>query len=362
MKKTLSIIALGFFMAGCAPEPIESINDPMMEEPVMETGTEATDTFGETTSTTETVTETDTFGETATVAEEAAPAAETQTPMHASVMAPPVGVYKIGNAYNVDGETYTPSENYTYSEEGTASWYGTEFEGQKTANGEIFNPNLYTAAHKTMPLPSVVRVTNLENNKSVVVRVNDRGPFTKDRLIDVSEVAAAELGFKDKGTTRVRMEVLPEESRQIKELAIASNPTANAVPTPIVPAAEPVVEPIAPAAPLVAATTIPEPTPAPVIEPEPVFEPTPTPAPAPAVMATGAFKVQAGAFNSMENATVMQNQISSLGASSIVEKDGYFKIHFGPFKTKEEASAMAAKLRENGINPGLIKDGRWASW
>ncbi|MBE8191789.1 MAG: septal ring lytic transglycosylase RlpA family protein [Alphaproteobacteria bacterium] len=118
------------------------------------------------------------------------------------------GIYKIGTPYQIEGQWYYPRENPTYDNIGTASWYGTKFNGKRTANGEIFDMRLLTAAHPTLPMPIMARVTNLENNRSVIVRINDRGPFAKDREIDLSRRAAEVLGFENKGTTQVRVQYL----------------------------------------------------------------------------------------------------------------------------------------------------------
>lgn len=111
------------------------------------------------------------------------------------------------NPYTVLGQTYYPmSSASSYTETGTASWYGTKFHGQATANGEEYDLYGMSAAHKTLPLPCYVRVTNLENGKTVILRVNDRGPFYSDRIIDLSFAAARKLGYADRGTARVKVE------------------------------------------------------------------------------------------------------------------------------------------------------------
>ena len=123
--------------------------------------------------------------------------------------------YKVGNPYKVAGIWYYPERNLTYDETGIGSWYGDEFAGKLTANGEIFNPELVTAAHKTLPMPSIVKVTNLENGLVLEnVRVNDRGPFAGDRIIDLSKKAAEKLGFMKNGVAKVRVEILEDESRK----------------------------------------------------------------------------------------------------------------------------------------------------
>jgi len=129
--------------------------------------------------------------------------------------------YKVGNPYKVAGIWYYPERDLTYDETGIGSWYGDEFAGKLTANGEIFDPELVTAAHKTLPMPSVVRVTNLDNGKSLVVRVNDRGPFVAGRIIDLSREAARLIGYKDNGLARVRVQVLAEQSLRLEKLAKA---------------------------------------------------------------------------------------------------------------------------------------------
>ena len=116
------------------------------------------------------------------------------------------GVYRVGKPYMVGGREYVPQEDIKYSAVGMASWYGDDFHGRYTANGEIFDMNSLSAAHPTLPLPSYVRVTNLANHRSLVVRVNDRGPYVGSRVIDVSVKTAKLLGFYGDGLTRVKVE------------------------------------------------------------------------------------------------------------------------------------------------------------
>ncbi len=123
-----------------------------------------------------------------------------------AVPTPHTGAYK-ATPYTLMGVRYKPMQDgRSYREEGIASWYGTKFHGRHTANGEIYDLYAMTAAHKTLPLPTYVKVTNLENNREVIVRVNDRGPFYSDRIIDLSYAAAKRLGFAERGTARVRVE------------------------------------------------------------------------------------------------------------------------------------------------------------
>lgn len=136
--------------------------------------------------------------------------------------------YKIGKPYSVKGVKYYPQETYTLVEEGEASWYGPGFHGKLTANGEIYKQHDLTAAHRTLQLPSLARVTHLGNGRSVIVRVNDRGPFAKSRIVDVSKEAAEQLGFLRDGHARVRFEVLGAESMALRDAQKAGLETTGA--------------------------------------------------------------------------------------------------------------------------------------
>ena len=118
------------------------------------------------------------------------------------------GHYKVGNPYKINGVKYIPKLVSEYDEIGIASWYGPKFNLKKTANGEIFDQEKISAAHKTLPLPSIVKVTNLENNNTIFLRVNDRGPFVNDRIIDFSKKAAIKFGFYEKGIAQVRVQLI----------------------------------------------------------------------------------------------------------------------------------------------------------
>lgn len=145
---------------------------------------------------------------------------------------------KVGNPYKIAGVWYHPKEDPTYDQTGYASWYGKDFHGKATANGEVYNMNALTAAHKTLPMPSYVKVTNLTNNRSIVLRVNDRGPFVAGRLIDVSRRGAQLLGFQKQGVTRVRIQASDSngyvsQSAQSNKPSrqVATTPTANTIGT-----------------------------------------------------------------------------------------------------------------------------------
>ncbi|MBB3771318.1 rare lipoprotein A [Angulomicrobium tetraedrale] len=143
------------------------------------------------------------------------------------------GVYMVGKPYVVAGKTYVPQEPKNYKAEGLASWYGDNFHGRLTANGEVYDMHSIAAAHPTLPLPSYVRVTNLENGRAMTVRVNDRGPYHKNRLIDVSGRAADMLGIKGPGTAKVRVEYMgraPIEGSD--DIQLASSLRLNGAPAP----------------------------------------------------------------------------------------------------------------------------------
>lgn len=134
--------------------------------------------------------------------------------------------YKIGAPYKIDGEWYVPQVDKAYDKVGTASWYGDAFHGKFTANGEIFDKSRLSAAHKTLPLPTIAEVENLENGRKVIVRINDRGPFVDDRVIDLSHAAADELGFTGKGLARVRVRYVGEAD----VMALAAKPGGTNAP------------------------------------------------------------------------------------------------------------------------------------
>ena len=262
-----------------------------------------------------------------------------------------LGSYKVGEPYQINGIWYTPAENFFYDEIGEASWYGPGFHGRSTANGERFDRRALTAAHPTLQMPTLVRVTNLDNGRSLVLRVNDRGPFAHSRLIDVSERAAELLGFREAGTATVRVQVLSAESQELATLAgrrqrdaIASAPPAPA-PRPAVAAATP-----PPAAPTVAAAP-------------PVVTTTAAPAVAatpPQPAGSGRFYVLAGAFSVEQNARQLQRNLSRYGPVSIEQTtvDGtlFHRVTVGPFANLREANAALGRVLANGADDARVVD------
>ncbi len=287
------------------------------------------------------------------------------------------GRYKVGNPYQIGGIWYYPQEDYAYDETGIASWYGTEFHGRATANGDVYDMNALTAAHRTLPMPSFVRVTNLENGRSLIVQVNDRGPFAKSRIIDMSRRSAQLLGFQKRGTARVRVQILADRSRAIAtrmkaqvELAKIGSPiTVDRLPKPAV-KAESLPPPAQPSAvPTSPVTTTPDEAAAvPVPPPQAVQTSAIAPAP-PAGAATEAavtqqpviptnLYVQVGAFGVHENALKMQARLASVGAVKLQHKliDGrdIYRVRVGPLASVSEADRLLESIVGTGYPDARI--------
>ena len=214
--------------------------------------------------------------------------------------------------YAALGKTYTPlTVTGNYKKRGIASWYGKKFHGQRTSSGEVYDMYGMSAAHPTLPIPSYARVINLSNNKSVVVRVNDRGPFLHERIIDLSYTAAHKLGIVGNGSSEVEVESLMPDTT---------------IPAPII--AEPVkVEPL---------------------PPEPVQKAAPV---APSATAVGGnVYLQLGAFKSQQGAegflARMRAEFEGSGKQiSLYQKDELVRVHVGPYANQDEARAIAEKLQ-----------------
>lgn len=274
------------------------------------------------------------------------------------------GNFKVGNPYNVDGQYYYPEEKYSMTETGIASWYGPGFHGKRTANGERFDTGELTAAHKTLQMPSLIRVTNLDNGRSLILRVNDRGPFSRGRVLDVSERAADLLGFKNIGTAKVKVQVLEKESRQLAAMAKAGQDTRgfevamnqNRVPPMQPPPAAP--EPIS----SVQLASAQQPPQALIggIEghtstdgrfmPDPVVTQLP-------VTKTSIY-VQAGSFSMENNALALSQKLSTIGPAKVfpAEVNGkpYYRVRVGPYRRVEEADFALAQVISGGSDSALI--------
>lgn len=275
------------------------------------------------------------------------------------------GNFKVGKPYTVLGQTYVPRETYEYVETGIASWYGPGFHGSKTASGEQYDQHEMTAAHRTLQMPSLVRVTNLSNGKSVIVRVNDRGPFSKSRVMDVSQLAAKNLGMIGPGTAKVKIELMPAESRAIAAAArngvktngveIVMNQTGR------LPSSYDQymngsyqVASNAPVPPPVYAATAAGPVPGHITQgnfyPDPVVTQQP--------VTQNNIYIQAGAFGSKDNASRLAGRLSSL-AKAQVEPVNYngrtlYKVKLGPIDSVQNADNILNRVLANGQSDAII--------
>jgi rare lipoprotein A len=275
---------------------------------------------------------------------------------------PPRNGVKIGQPYQVNGVWYYPHDDPKYDETGLASWYGEPFHGRATANGETYDMNVVSAAHKTLPLPSFVRVTNLENGRSMVVRVNDRGPFVNGRIIDVSRRGAQLLGFHEKGTARVRVAAVQDADGG----AIVAKPEASpAGQAPVVAAPQTGVQAEALAPPSGVRTQGQQPPAPRGRQPAPVATAAPREGgPAVAeqlaqsqavavvpVTATGLY-IQAGAFLQYDNANRLSAKLSPYGPSRVssfrINGQEFFRVRIGPLQDVAAADATLEQLLAQG--------------
>ena len=239
------------------------------------------------------------------------------------------------NPYNVLGQNYVPLRRLqAYRERGTGSWYGSKFHGQRTSSGEPYDMYAMTAAHPVLPIPSYARVTHVGNGRSVVVRINDRGPFRTGRIIDLSYTAAWKLGYASSGSTLVEVEAIaPEEIAVLASRRAAGETRPLAVAATATPAdARPVAPATAPAARslddvLAASAAIPV-----------------------TADASGLY-LQLGAFSARENAENFRARISGQlawldRAIEILQRDGLFRLHLGPYRDRAEAGGIAERIRD----------------
>lgn len=284
------------------------------------------------------------LGLTACATTQGQPAPQAAAPTAA---AEPDGYFKIGTPYQIDGKWYYPAEDYAYVQEGTASWYGQDFHGKKTANGEKYDMNAVTAAHPTLPMPSVVRVTNLDNGRQLNVRVNDRGPFHSNRIIDLSRRAAQLLGFYDAGTAHVRVEIDATESINLKNLALKDHPPEMPK---VVAAPREAISTVA----LAPVTATPLDAPKPPAAKAPAAKQLPRlPEPKIARADPGAqplgYFIQAGAFADPGNAQRLEEQLNVLGPVVIVPvasgSGQVYRVRVGPFASAAAAEALLERVR-----------------
>lgn len=275
---------------------------------------------------------------------------------HETVASPNAnGFYKVGNPYQIDGAWYYPSIDWNYNKTGIASWYGPDFDGKYTANGERFDMNALTGASPTLPMPSIVEVTNLDNGRSIQLRVNDRGPYARNRILDVSRRAAQLLGFEAAGTAHVRVRLLRQETLQAQLLAQRNGgpevepPTQLATAQPVAPVSTQALTP-----PAASADATAEAAPAPR---------GPTArlslvAPAEAATAGSKLYIQAGAFSRLANAERLKAKLTRFGAVNIdavrVNGASVYRVRIGPIATTQEADRTLGDVINSGVTQARL--------
>ncbi|KRB87822.1 septal ring lytic transglycosylase RlpA family protein [Noviherbaspirillum sp. Root189] len=288
--------------------------------------------------------------------------------------------------YVVFGKTYTPiTHDQPFKQRGVGSWYGKKFHGQKTASGELYDMYKMTAAHPTLPIPSYVRVTNLTNDKQIIVRVNDRGPFHSSRIIDLSYTAALKLGYLGSGSTQLEIErLLPDEIARInsaaKDTQLAAAKSAPSVAAVTAPPAQPrVAVELASASvpasvpPAASATveakpiaftsdtgTFALPDTAPVSMQADSTSIKPTIVVSPVANAGSGYYLQLGAYGQAANAEAVRNRLmkehaGTLAAIEVVEIGTFHRLFSGPFATRADAAIAATQLQERGVRAMIVQ-------
>lgn len=304
MKKVISLAVLTAMLAGCADLSTTGNNT----------------SYGA-----------DGFGEETLVG---APAAGAQQTLNDSYLLAAAPKYYIGTAYKVDDVQYIPVEDLTYNQTGVAGIIPTELNGTKTSNGEIFDINQMVATSKTLPLPTVARVTNLDNGQSVVVRVNNRGPFVNTRLMDLSPAAAQKIGLNGQG--KVQIQVLSDQTIAVKTA------TLGATTQPTVDVSTTVVE-----APVVA-------------QPVQTVQPVAT-EPVAAAPVSGDYSVQVAAFYAQDSADSLAQRMKTYGDAVVVNEGDMFKVRIINLDAAQARSVIDNLRNSEGMAPGLLKNGRWVN-
>lgn len=233
--------------------------------------------------------------------------------------------YYVGNAYKVEDTQYIPAEDFTYNQVGMAGIIPTELNGTKTSNGETYNMNQMLAASKTLPLPTIAKVTNLENGESVVVRINNRGPFVNTRIMDLSAAAAEKIGITNQ--SKVQVQIMPEQTMLVKTATVGKTATA--------PADEP------------------------VAKQQVVAEPVQTSAPTPAPVASGDYSVQVAAFYAEDSANTLLQKMRTYGDAIVVKEGDMYKVRIVNLDAAGARRVIDALRNGEGMAPGLLKNGRW---
>ena len=236
--------------------------------------------------------------------------------------------YYIGSPYKIEDIQYIPGEDMTYNQTGIAGIIPTELNGSKTSDGETFDSNQLVATSKTLPLPSIAKVTNLENGNSVVVRVNNRGPFVNTRIMDLSSAAAQQIGMR--GNTKVQIQIMPNESATVKNATLGTTEKTETAPA----------ENAAPV--VVQETTVTQQTPA------------PTP-----VATSGDYSVQVVAVYSEDNANALARELAPYGHAVVVHEADMYKVRIIDLDAQNARRVIDALRNDKGMSPGLLKSGKW---
>ncbi len=300
MKKVLSLAVLAAVMAGCTD--LSTTNTSSVNG-------YAADGFGE---------------ETLVTSDES---------LNNTYLLAPAPKYYVGSAYKVEDVQYIPVEDLTYNQTGIAGIIPAELDGTKTSNGEVFSMDQMVATSKTLPLPTIARVTNLDNGQSVVVRVNNRGPFVNTRIMDLSPAAAQRIGMT--GQTKVQVQVMADESIAVKNATIGTTPVATQQ-------TQNVAQPVQ-----TVETTVVTTTTAPGVT---------TTAPA---ATSGEYSVQLAAFYAQDSADALANRMSKYGNATVVYEGDMYKVRIVNLDASQARSVIDALRTNEGMAPGLLRNGKW---
>lgn len=245
-----------------------------------------------------------------------------------SYLLAPAPKYYIGTAYKVDDVQYIPVEDMTYNQTGVVGIIPTELNGTKTSNGEVFDINQMVATSKTLPLPTIARVTNLDNGQSTVVRINNRGPFVNTRLMDLSPAAAQKIGLNGQG--KVQIQVLSEQSMAVKNATLGAT------------------------APVAVETSVA------VVEPQPV-QPAQVAEPVAVAPVSGDYSVQVAAFYAQDSADSLAQRMKTYGDAVVVNEGDMFKVRIVNLDAAQARGVIDALRNNEGMAPGLLKNGRWVN-
>ena len=238
--------------------------------------------------------------------------------------------YYIGSPYKIEDVQYVPGEDLTYNQAGMVGIIPVELNGSKTSDGETFDSNQMVATSKTLPLPSIAKVTNLDNGNAVVVRVNNRGPFVNTRIMDISAAAAKQIGMT--GTTKAQIQIMPTESTAVKNATLGEGMT----PTDI------------------NATQ----TQGTIVETTTVETATVEPAPA-APVVSGDYAVQAAAVYNEDNANALARELEQYGNATVVREGDMYKVRVVDLDAAAARRVIDSLRNDKGMSPGLLKSGRW---